>query len=396
MSDSISLQRKIPSLTASKLLANYSKIIIDIDDETQIVVGDDSGETLEYTDPFGTRVQAESQLEKLRQYGYQYQPYKADDAFLDPAAEIGDGVSVNNIYGGIYKRSRTFTRLMRASIGAPHTEEINSEFKYESPSERKIKRQLGEVKATLLVQNDRISAEIEERTELGETLASQIQLQADSISAKVSKTGGNGSSFGWDLFDDSWALNASGKTIFCATELGVEIDGKITARTGFIGAGDKGFVISDSAIYNNINKFDGTQSTGIYLGTDGIQLGQNFKVDQYGNLNCKNATLTGTLSVGGQKISASTLRSGAQSAYNNGSSWSGAASWTNTYGSSCVTGSGYGFDYNDATGGSTSSYPTYFTADYFRINKLLIRSSGIVYNPHLMTINGKQVLVFIR
>lgn len=83
-------------------------------------------------------------------------------------------------------------------------------------------------------------------------------------------------------------------------------------------------------------------------------MGQSFKVTPFGkvtatDIEANNMTLNGTLLVGGAYISAATLRSGAQSAYNNGSYWTG--------------GSGYGYSYNNATVEYGGSYPTYFRAN---------------------------------
>ena len=294
MSDKINLLRRVVTLDVSPAFNTFSKIIINVDDETQFVVGDDSGRTLEYDDPFGTREQAERQLAALR--GYQYQPYSASGALLDPAAEIGDGIAVRDTYGGLYQRSRTFDRLMAADIAAPQDEEINHEYQYVSPTERKYKRELGDVRATLLIQADRITAEVSARTEQGEQLTSQINQQATEIAAKVSQTGGSNSSFCWSLRASEFALYAGNKKVFKATSDGVEIDGKITARSGYIGNGTSGFTITASAIYNNISSFGGTQSKGVYIGTNGIQLGKNFKVDSSGNLTAASGTFTGSVS----------------------------------------------------------------------------------------------------
>ena len=73
--------------------------------------------------------------------GYRYQPYEADSALLDPAAELGDGVTVGGVYGGIHARSVTFSRLFRANVSAPAEEEIDNEYPYLSAQERDAARQ---------------------------------------------------------------------------------------------------------------------------------------------------------------------------------------------------------------------------------------------------------------
>lgn len=322
MSDIVSLGRRLTSLDVSPQFTNYSKVRIIVSDDTVIEVGNDTGRTLEMTNPFGTQAMAQNILASLT--GYQYQPYYAQGALMDPAAEIGDAANIRGVYGGIFTRSKAFNRLMKSNISAPHDEEINHEYAFESPTERQFKRQIADVRASLRIANDRIDASVE-------------------------KTGGEQSSFGWSLTADAHRWYANGNEVMSVTENGLTVRGVVEATSGKIG----GFTISASAIYSNISQFGGTQSSGVYIGTDGIQLGQSFKVTPFGkvtatDIEANNMTLNGTLLVGGAYISASTLRSGAQSAYNNGSYWTG--------------GSGYGYSYNNATAYNAGSYPTYFTA----------------------------------
>lgn len=72
---------------------------------------------------------------------YKYRPYEADSALLDPAAELGDGITVGGVYGGIHARTATFSRLFRANVSAPAEEEIDSEYPYLSAQERDAVRQ---------------------------------------------------------------------------------------------------------------------------------------------------------------------------------------------------------------------------------------------------------------
>ena len=317
MSDIVSLARRVSQVDVSPQFDNYSKVVIHVSDDTTYVAGNDTGRTLEIDNPFGTQAMANNMLQSLT--GYQYQPYEAQGALLDPAAEIGDAVNMRGAYGGIYTRERTFGRLMKADVSAPHDEEINHEYQYESPEERKFTRQVNDVRASLQIANDSIDAKVSQESPEGQT------------------------SFSWKLLSDSHRWYANGKEVMSVTASGLKVSGEVEATSGKIG----GFNIAASAIWNNISKFGGTQTKGVYIGTDGIQLGQNFKVNTSGTVTANNMTLTGTLKVGGSTISAATLRSGAQSAYNNGSYWSGGASG--------------GYAYSAAASASSSSYPSGFT-----------------------------------
>ena len=99
------------------------------------------------------------------------------------------------------------------------------------------------------------------------------------------------------------------------TASGLKVTGEVQATTGKIG----GFNIKASAIWNNLSSFGGSQSRGVYIGTDGIQLGQRFKVDTSGNVTATRLTVD-TLYIGGTAVSASTLNSRANSAYTSTSS----------------------------------------------------------------------------
>lgn len=321
MSDIVNVRRRASSTEASPQFNAYSKVIIHVSDDSQIEVGDDSGRVLEIDNPLGTQQIANDILTKLR--GYQYQPYESSGTLLDPAAEIGDGVSVGNTYGGIYRRGTTFSRLMASDISAPQDEEINHEFKFESPTERMFSRKIGDMQATL-------------------------RLQTDQIEAKVSQQN-DSQSFGWKLLSDRWSVIANGQEVFGIDQNGGTFAGKVVATSGEIG----GFTISATAIYNNISEFGGEQSTGVYIGTDGIQLGQGFKVDPSGNMTCTNATVSGTIRAGDIKV-------GKQGDVDYGQL---PGSCVDSYQLSNHVSGGVrgGYSFNAATKSGTSNYPAYFT-----------------------------------
>ena len=342
MSDVVNLARRVKKVEVSPQFSNYSKVVILVDNNTEISVGNDSGRTLQFSNPFGTRQMAEDILAKLQ--GFQYQPNRITEALLDPAAEIGDAVNVRGTYGGIYSRLRKFTPKMPANTAAPQDEEINHEYQFETQQQREFTRQIAEVRASLLLKADQILAEV------------------------VKKEDGNTSSFGWQLNSFSWKVYANGSPVLSCDRNGLEVAGTIKAGTK-IGSGS-GFTISAKAIYNNISSFGGSQSSGVYVGADGIQLGQGVKIwpsgqAQFTNISANNMTLTGTLNIGGSNITAAALRSGAQSAYTNGGTWS--------------TGAGYGYNYNSAinayseSGGLRCNYLRVSTSARF-VGSLLAQS----------------------
>lgn len=80
------------------------------------------------------------------------------------------------------------------------------------------------------------------------------------------------------------------------TARGADIQGTIQATEGNIG----GFTIGENAIYHTIPSFTDDSSTGVYLGTDGIKLGSDFKVDNTGKITANSGEIGGANIVDGK------------------------------------------------------------------------------------------------
>lgn len=292
MSDSTNLLQNVQQFDISEQLDAYTKVVIKVSDELSYTAGNDIGRTLTIENPWGTQEMANNLLNSFR--GFQYQPYTAEGSLLDPAAELGDGVSILGVYGGLYVQKSTYGHLYTADISAPKTEEIDDKVKFIPQPDRVVERKFLETKATLKIQADLISAEVEARINDVEKINAKLSVQADQIAAKVSKTGGDSRSFGWTLTDSSWELQSNSTVVFKATSSGVEVRGKITATSGKIGGFD---ILSNYLSYNG-QTWGGTNSIGIYLGSNGIQLGRNFRVDNQGNLYATSGTFTGAVRAG--------------------------------------------------------------------------------------------------
>lgn len=318
------------------------RIFVGTDDDGNSIIyesGNTNGRTLEIKNPFGTQEMADNILAGIQ--GYQYQPLSADNALLNPAAEMGDGVTVNGVYSGIFTRDTQFGRLMASDISAPTDEEIEHEFAVESPSDRQYTRFVQQTKSMLKVTNMAIEAEVEQRESDVEAINATLLIQADQIAAKVSKQSPEGqTSFGWNLTDTQWTVFSGDEsnTILKATSSGLEVKGTIKADSGYIG-GENGFVITANKIYKNISQFGGTQSTGVYIGTDGIQLGRNFKVDSAGNLTANSGYFTGTVYAGN-------IQYGGNAGYFSGNGLYSGSVGTGQLSSYCAGGVGGGVNFN--------------------------------------------------
>lgn len=270
----------------------FGQVIIDVDDYTQYAAGNDSGRTLRISNPFGTQEVADSILADIR--GFQYQPYEAAGAILDPAAQLGDGVEIRGVYSGIYAMTIHFGRLYRVDISAPSDEEIDSVAPYVSPAERKVSRSLNSLYSELSVQSGRIAAEVTKRENDFSTIRALLEVTDGKVSAAVTQTGGDPKSFGWELNPDSWKIHANGAEVLKVDKTGLSVKGKVTALSGTIG----GFNIESNYLSYNGQTWMGTNAMGAYLGVNGIQLGKNFRVDMQGNLYASSGTFTGTIYAG--------------------------------------------------------------------------------------------------
>lgn len=265
MSDVTYIGQRTRSFNSTAEFDGFSKVVITVTDELEYVAGENTGRTLTLSCPWGTQEMADSILADIR--GYRYHPYAATGAYLDPAAEIGDGVTVNGIYSGIYTMDAVFGRSFLADISAPSDEEIDHEYPYIPQQERTIRRKFAQVE-------------------------SEFKVQQGMISAKVSKTGGDSESFGWELDETSWTLKSKNRTVLEAKEDGVVITGKLFAEEGGkIG----GFDIMSNYLSYNSQTWEGENERGAYLGIQGFQMGNQFRVDIAGNLYAASGTFEGNV-----------------------------------------------------------------------------------------------------
>lgn len=342
MSNRTYLGRSMRRFTSAPQFDGFSKVIITVSDEIEYAAGNDTGRVLRITNPWGTPQMARDILESVR--GFQYQPYTAEGAMIDPSVELGDGVTANNVYGGVYTQKISFGPLLTATVSAPEDEELNHEYPYKSKPNKEITREAKLLRAEMRIQADRITMEVEERksaveqltatlriqadqiaTEVSErksetsvlrssitqesqritaeietrtketsSLKSTVDMQAGQIATKVSKSGGNASSFEWSMTDAYMLWKANGSKIFNLDKNGAEVYGKIVAKSGKIGGFD---ILSDYLSYNG-QTWGGTNTWGAYLGTSGLQLGRNFQVDMAGNLYAASGRFSGTVYAG--------------------------------------------------------------------------------------------------
>ena len=276
-----------------------------------------SGSTLETSCPLSKQSDRQTIADNLlkKMYNYSYQPFTATEAVIDPAAELGDGITAYGVYSGIYQQDLTFNTLMASNISAPVDEEVDEEMEYKESQDRIYSRHFAEI-------------------------AAEFMIKSDEIEARVTKEG-TGDGFSWSLVYDAFTIKKGSQEVMKVDGDGLTVRGTVYATAG---------------------KFEGE-----------IQVGNNFKVDSAGNMSANSATLTGTLTIGGQTITAAELRYGAQKSYDNNSSWD--AAFTSTAdGGYCNIGSGYGYNYNKAEEGTRT--PENLHVNVLWVNRFFVPGAG--------------------
>ena len=345
MSSSVSILRNMVSFDKAEQFDGFSKVVIIVSDEIEYSAGTETGRTLTLNCPWGTQEIANNILQSIK--GFQYQPMTAENALVDPSVEIGDGVSANGVYSGVYSLETKFNSNLPTTVSAPADEELYEEHTYVPKSEREVTRKFLDFQSQFRIQDGKISAEVSERksdvsslnskltvqanqisTEIAErksetsslrssiiqesnritaevqtraseteSLRSTMDIQAGQITAKVNKNDGNSSTFGWALETSSWRIFSGSNTVLKADKDGLEVKGVIRATSGEIG----GFKITSNSLTYNSQTWGGTNSTGIYLGPQGIQCGSKengVQITNNGYLYAENGEFRGSVRAG--------------------------------------------------------------------------------------------------
>lgn len=160
----------------------FSGVQFYYDGKDTFAAGDDSGRVLEIEAAWATQEIADAALAAVS--GYAYQPYEAAGAVLDPAAELGDRVSVGGVEGLLAAMTTTFDALCASDIAAPSDQEVDHEYPYEDRSLRQTRREVAKATAAIKVGVDNIESRVED----AEGNLSLIEQLIGSIRLSVSGT----------------------------------------------------------------------------------------------------------------------------------------------------------------------------------------------------------------
>lgn len=160
MSDVYSVFRQMEDFSASPKSSPISKVIINVDSENSFVSGDDTGTSVEFYCPWGSQEMADNVLAQMQ--GFEYQPYTASRAVCPSIADVGDWVSANGIYSIIASRDIEYDGgLNPMTLSAPKEEELESEYPYVPPEDRKASRELARTRSLITKTADEIRLEVQ-------------------------------------------------------------------------------------------------------------------------------------------------------------------------------------------------------------------------------------------
>ena len=171
-----------------------SRVNLLVDSEHVYTAGDDSGRTVEKTVPWASQAMADSVLASLR--GVEYRPYSGLDGLLDPAAEVGDGVTLGGVYSVLGQTDIVFDGMGTADVSAPGGDEAEDEYPYKSRARRQAERELARAYSSitkssteirLLVANEMEGLD-SRLTQTATSLTSQIQNTKEGLESRITQT----------------------------------------------------------------------------------------------------------------------------------------------------------------------------------------------------------------
>ena len=305
-------------LTITNIEEGLESQILQTADEIRTAISQQITETKEYADSVASNAETNAKAdttEKLKRYSTTQQMNSAIDQKADSITstvnqkitetkEYADSVASNaetNAKADTTEKLNAYstTTEMNSAI-TQSANSIKQEVSETYETKTNASSKYTELSSSITLASDSITAEVSRaQTEEGK-LASRITVNATNINLKVSK-GSVSSEISQEagkisIKSNRFSLESTNCTI---TETGkikasdVELSGKITATSGTIG----GFTIGSASLYNGTNSMSST-SNGVYIGTDGINLGGGkFKVTNAGKTTLSDLAVTGNGSI---------------------------------------------------------------------------------------------------
>ena len=156
-----------------------SRVTLMVDDENAFTAGDDTGLEITASCPHATQEMVNALLTQLQ--GYQYQSFSADAVNLDPAAELGDGITVSGIYSTLSQLNDDGNGF--PDISAPGEVALEEEYPSAGPMEQEFNQKIAQTRSLISKTSEEILLKVENELE---GLSAPIDIKLDSITSQVS------------------------------------------------------------------------------------------------------------------------------------------------------------------------------------------------------------------
>ena len=160
-----------------------SRVTLLVDDENSLTAGDDTGMEIAASCPHATQSMVNALLQTMK--GYQYQAYEAGAANIDPAAELGDGVTVGGVYSPLSKISDDGRGY--AGISSPGEAEMEDEYPAGGYITQEFNRKIAETRSIIT----KTSKEIMLKVEGVDGRVTSLSTSIDGIEANIKSIDGS-------------------------------------------------------------------------------------------------------------------------------------------------------------------------------------------------------------
>ena len=164
-----------------------SRVTLRVDGEHVLTAGDDSGFELAADCPHATQEMVNSILARVK--GFRYQMYNASDINIDPAAELGDGITANGVYSVIARVDDDGSGFPSAS--APGEAELEDEYPAGGPMTKAFDRKISETRSRITKTAEEIRLEVEKVNGDMVEMSASFSVQLQRITSRVQGAEGN-------------------------------------------------------------------------------------------------------------------------------------------------------------------------------------------------------------
>ena len=157
MSEKYYVGKDVTSFSDKGKYKPISRVTLLVDDENSLTAGDDTGMEVIASCPHATQPMVNALLQTMK--GYRYQAYEASAANIDPAAELGDGVTVGGIYSPLSKVSDDGRGY--AGISSPGEAEMEDEYPAGGYITQEFNRKIAETRSTITKTSEEINLKVD-------------------------------------------------------------------------------------------------------------------------------------------------------------------------------------------------------------------------------------------